>query len=75
MKFKGKINLALNIGIGLGISIFLFVVPLLAICGIISGHHFTLDFTLFELLSILVGILITDYMSRDGTINRLEGVT
>ncbi len=51
-------NLSLNIGIGSGTQLALFEVPLLVIFGIISGHHFTLDFTLFELISILLGILI-----------------
>ncbi len=66
---KGKMNLALNIGIGSGTQLVLFVVPLLVIIGIISGHHFTLDFTLFELISILLGIMIIGYISRDGIIN------
>ncbi len=72
---KGKMNLALNIGIGSGTHLVLFVVPLLVIIGIISGHQLTLDFTLFELISILLGIMIIGYISRDGIINWLEGVT
>ena len=72
---KGKMNLALNIGIGSGTQLALFVVLLLVIIGIISGHRFTLDFTLFELISILLGIMIIGYISRDGIINWLEGNT
>ena len=64
-----KLNLALNIGIGSGTQLALFVVPLLVIFGIISGHHFTLDFTLFELISLLLGLLIIGYISRDRVIN------
>jgi Ca2+:H+ antiporter len=30
---------------------------------------------LFELISLLLGLLIIDYISRDGVINWLEGVT
>ncbi len=33
-----------------------------------------LDFTLFELVSILLELLIIDCISRDGIINWLEGV-
>ena len=43
-----------------------------SICGIISGNHITLDFTLFELINILLGILIIGYIPCDGVINWLE---
>ena len=67
-------NLALNVGIGSGTQLALFVVPLQVIFGIISGHHFTLDL-LYELISILLGILLIGYISRDIIINWSEGVT
>jgi calcium/proton exchanger cax len=71
---RGKMNLALNVGIGFGTQLALFVVPLLVMFGIISGNHFTLNFTLFELINILLRILIIVYIFCDGIINWLEGV-
>ena len=67
-------NLALNIGIGSGTQLALFVMPLLVIFGIISGHHFTLVYFVWAYQYIIM-IIDNSYISRDGVINWLDWVT
>jgi Ca2+:H+ antiporter len=71
---KGKIDLSIGIAAGSGTQIALFVVPLLVIVGIILGQPFTLEFTLYELVTLFLAAIIMNLIAHDGKSNWFEGI-
>jgi Ca2+:H+ antiporter len=71
---KNDIDTALEIGLSSAIQIALFVVPILVFISAIFNYGFSLVFTLFEILSMLLAVMIINYLSGDGRCNWLEGV-
>ncbi|XBW37466.1 hypothetical protein QEN19_003048 [Hanseniaspora menglaensis] len=69
-----KMDLALNISIGSSIQIALFCTPLLVIIGWIIGQPMTLQFTIFETVTLFISIFLNGYFIGDGESNWLEGV-
>jgi Ca2+:H+ antiporter len=70
---KGKIDLSIGIAAGSGTQISLFVVPILVIAGILLNRPFTLVFTAFEIVSILLAAIILNMIAHDGKSNWFEG--
>jgi Ca2+:H+ antiporter len=71
---KGKIDLSIGIAAGSGTQIALFVVPLLVIFGIILHQPFTLEFTIYELVTLFLAAIILNLIAHDGRSNWFEGV-
>ena len=71
---KGKIELSIGIAAGSGTQIALFVVPLLVIFGIILNQPFTLEFTIYELVTLFLAAIILNLIAHDGRSNWFEGV-
>lgn len=71
---KGKMDLSIGIAAGSGTQIALFVVPILVIAGILLNRSFTLVFTGFEIISVLLAAIIMNLIAHDGKSNWFEGV-
>jgi len=70
---RNKLDVSIEIGLSSAIQIALFVVPILMLVSQLFGFGFTLQFTLFELVALVLGVLIINYLSADGRCNWLEG--
>lgn len=70
---QNKISTSIEIGLSSAIQISLFVVPIIVFTSAILGLGFTLVFSLFELLAVILAVLIVNYLSADGQCNWLEG--
>jgi Ca2+:H+ antiporter len=70
---KGKLDLSIGIAAGSGTQVALFVVPILVIAGMVMNHHFTLVFTVFELVAIFLAAIILNLIAHDGKSNWFEG--
>lgn len=71
---KGKIDLSIGIAAGSGTQIALFVVPILVFAGIALDQPFTLEFTLYELVTLFLAAIILNLIAHDGKSNWFEGV-
>jgi len=71
---KGKIDLSIGIAAGSGTQIALFVVPTLVFAGIALGQPFTLEFTIYELVTLFLAAIILNLIAHDGKSNWFEGV-
>ena len=70
---KGKLDLSIGIAAGSGTQVALFVVPMLVIAGMVMNRHFTLVFTIFELVAIFLAAIILNLIAHDGKSNWFEG--
>jgi Ca2+:H+ antiporter len=71
---ENKLDLSLEIGLSSAIQIALFVVPTLVLVSEIFGLQFSIQFSMFEIVSILLAVMIVNHLSSDGRCNWLEGV-
>jgi Ca2+:H+ antiporter len=71
---KGKMDLSIGIAAGSGTQIALFVVPILVLVGIVLGQPFTLEFTIYELVTLFLAAIIMNLIAFDGKTNWFEGV-
>jgi Ca2+:H+ antiporter len=74
MALKNKMDLSLGIAIGSSLQIALFVAPVLIFCSYALGRPMDLEFTLPEIVAVVVSVLIVGQISGDGESNWLEGV-
>jgi Ca2+:H+ antiporter len=51
----------------------LFVVPVLVFISQIMGYGFLLTFSAFELVSLMLSVIILNYVTADGKTNWIEG--
>lgn len=70
---ENKLDVSIEIGLSSAIQIALFVVPILMLISEIFHFGFSLVFTPFEILAVLIAVLIVNYLSADGRCNWLEG--
>jgi len=70
---KNKLDVSIEIGLSSAIQIALFVIPILMLVSQIFDFGFTLVFTPFEILAVMLAVLIVNYISGDGRCNWLEG--
>ncbi len=71
---KGKMDLSIGIAAGSGTQIALFVVPILVLVGIVLGQPFTLEFTIYELVTLFLAAIIMNLIAFDGKTNWFEGI-
>lgn len=76
MAMKNKMDLAVNIAVGSSIQIALFVAPVLVFASMLMGHGRALDlnFTLMEVIAVIMSIAVLSLVSQDGESHWLEGV-
>jgi Ca2+:H+ antiporter len=70
---KNKLDVSIEIGLSGAIQIALFVIPILMLVSQLFNFSFSLVFSPFEILSVLLAVLIVNYLSADGRCNWLEG--
>ena len=71
---KGKMDLALGIAMGSSMQIALFVAPVLVIAGHLMGTPLGLEFTILEVVAIMLSVAAVTLLVLDGKTNWFEGV-
>jgi len=71
---KGKMDLALGIAIGSSMQIALFVAPLLVIAGHWMGQPLGLEFTILEVVAVMLSVAVAALLIQDGKTNWFEGL-
>jgi Ca2+:H+ antiporter len=71
---KDKMDLSISIAVGSSIQIALLVAPFMVLFGWAMGVGMSLQFGLFETVTCLVSVLITNFIIQDGESNWFEGV-
>jgi len=74
MALKNKMDLALGIAVGSSLQIALFVAPVLVFSSYAFPHRLNLEFTVPEIVAVVVAAFVTDQIAGDGESNWLEGV-
>ncbi len=74
MALRNKMDLSLGIAIGSSLQIALFVAPVLVFASYAFGAPMDLEFTIPEIVAVLVAVGIVGQISGDGESNWLEGV-
>ncbi len=70
---ENKLDVSIEIGLSSAIQIALFVVPILMLVSQVFDFGFSLVFSPFEILAVMLAVLIVNYLSADGRCNWLEG--
>jgi Ca2+:H+ antiporter len=74
MAIKDKMDLSIGIAIGSSLQIALFVAPVLVFTSRFLGHPMDLEFTIPEVVAVIVAVFLVAEISKDGRTNWLEGV-
>jgi Ca2+:H+ antiporter len=74
MAMKNKMDLALGIAVGSSLQIALFVAPVLVFSSYLFPHQLNLEFTIPEVVAVVIAAFVTDQIAGDGESNWLEGV-
>lgn len=74
MAMKNKMDLAIGIAVGSSLQIALFVAPVLVFASYLFPHQLNLEFTVPEVIAVVMAAFVTDQISGDGESNWLEGV-
>ena len=74
MAMKNKMDLALGIAVGSSLQIALFVAPVLVFASYAFPHRLNLEFTIPEIVAVVMAAFVTDQIAGDGESNWLEGV-
>lgn len=74
MALKNKMDLSIGIAVGSSLQIALFVAPVLVFVSYAFGHPMNLEFTMTEVVAVIVTVLVAGQISGDGESNWLEGV-
>ena len=74
MALKDKMDLSLNIAVGSSLQIALFVAPLLVFVSFVLDRPMDLEFTIPEVVAVIVAVYVVAQISNDGETNWLEGV-
>lgn len=73
--FKNRMDLSVQIAVGSGIQIALFVAPLLIFTSYLPGFSpMDLRFTMMEVFSVVVSVVVVGMVAMDGESNWLEGL-
>ena len=73
MALKNKMDLALGIAIGSSLQIALFVAPALVFCSYGFSRQLNLEFTIPEIVAVVMATFVAAQISGDGESNWLEG--
>ncbi len=71
---KGKMDLALGIAMGSSMQIALFVAPVLVIAGHWMGRPLGLEFTILEVVAVMLSVGAVSLLIHDGKTNWFEGL-
>jgi len=71
---KGQMDLALGIAMGSSMQIALFVAPVLVIAGHWMGTPLGLEFTVMEVVAVMLSVGAVALLIQDGKTNWFEGV-
>ena len=74
MAMKNKMGLSLGIAVGSSLQITLFVAPVLVFFSYIFGQPMDLEFTVPEVVAVIVAVHLIFQINGDGETNWLEGV-
>jgi Ca2+:H+ antiporter len=74
MAMKNKMGISLGIAVGSSLQIALFVAPVLVFSSYFFGTPMDLEFTLPEVVAVIVAVYLIFQISGDGETNWLEGV-
>lgn len=74
MALRNKMDISIGIAVGSSLQIALFVAPLLVFASYLFGAPMNLEFTVPEVVAVVVSIIIVEQISSDGESNWLEGV-
>jgi Ca2+:H+ antiporter len=74
MAVKNKMGLSLGIAVGSSLQIALFVAPVLVFFSYLFGQPMDLEFTLPEVVAVIVAVHLIFQINGDGETNWLEGV-
>jgi Ca2+:H+ antiporter len=74
MALRNKMDISIGIAVGSSLQIALFVAPLLIFASYLFGAPMNLEFTVPEVVAVVVSIIIVEQISSDGESNWLEGV-
>lgn len=74
MAMKNKMDLALGIAVGSSLQIALFVAPVLVFASYGFAHRLNLEFTIPEVVAVVMAAFVTDQIAGDGESNWLEGI-
>jgi Ca2+:H+ antiporter len=74
MAMKNKMDLSVGIAIGSSLQIALFVAPVLVFLSYLFGRPMDLEFTVPEVLAVVVSVYILFQISEDGETNWIEGI-
>jgi len=74
MAMKNKMDLSVGIAIGSSLQIALFVAPVLIFLSYAFGRPMDLEFTLPEVVAVVVSVYVLFQISSDGETNWIEGI-
>ena len=74
MAMKNKMDLTVNIAIGSSLQIALFVAPLLIFLSYLFGRPMDLEFTMPEVVAVVVSVYVLFQICQDGETNWIEGI-
>ena len=74
MAMKNKMDLSVGIAVGSSLQIALFVAPVLVFLSYAFGRPMDLEFTMPEIVAVVVSVYILFQISGDGETNWIEGV-
>lgn len=74
MARKGKMDLALGIALGSSTQIAIFVAPVLVIAGHLLGMPLGLEFTILEVVAVMLSVGAVTLLIHDGKTNWFEGL-
>jgi Ca2+:H+ antiporter len=70
---KNKMDISLNIAVSSATQIAMFVAPVIIFVSALTTSHVTILFSNVELITVVVAVVITGQVTRDGKTNWLEG--
>lgn len=71
---KGRMDLSIQIALGSATQIAMLVAPLLVLVSFLFDTHITLVFSMFEVITVVLSVLIANLVIEDGESNWLEGL-
>jgi Ca2+:H+ antiporter len=71
---KNKMDLSLGIAVGSSLQIALFVAPVLVFVSYLFGQPMNLEFSVPEVVAVIVAVFVVNQISSDGESNWMEGV-
>jgi Ca2+:H+ antiporter len=74
MARKDKMDLSVSVSLGSTLLVALLVVPVLVLVGPWLGHPLNLSFDVYELVTVITAVVVSNLVSLDGRSDWLEGV-